>query len=309
VATVPAPEASAASTRSDHIAQRSHRLGEDAGAKITPSCQEAPNMKFKHQSPRLGTPTRVTCRALLLAGGLLATLSLTGCGLPIRVGGPDSTHALVVPDEHYAVYEVEITEPGVYALSVIDLDPKVSNKLVDRLRSLNRIADVLESSIRLPGESSQIGTDTFDDLAGVIWALYGRSKDTAAVAVATAPSTAITAAPTATPLAAPPTKLDPGTLGPRLMQSTERPLAERGQRAPERARLEPGRYVIRVATGYGTQRTATDRVDVGLVRLPDLLNATATTAATASRVPAVPFGSAAPTPGVSVNPVPAPAQR
>jgi hypothetical protein len=273
--------------------------------------KEAHAMKMNHRLTHFGATTRAGRAAMLLATLWLNLGVLSGCGIPIRMGGPDSTHALIVPDDHYAVYEVDITESGVYALSVLDLDPKASNKLVDRVRSLNRIAEVLEGSIRLPGSPGQIGTDSFDDLAGVIWAVYGRGKDSAATPAA---------APAATPTAQPalPTvsaKLDPGTLGPRLMQSTERPLAERGQRAPERARLEPGRYLIRVATGYGSQRTEADRVDVGLVRLPDLPSSGTTSnnsAPVVSRVPAVPFGtgSAAPTPpSAGGNPAPAPAPR
>jgi hypothetical protein len=179
------------------------------------------------------------------------------------------------------VYAVEITEPGVYALSVIDLDPSASKARLEQARRLNQIVGLLDPSIRLPGKSGQIGTDSFDDLAGVIWAVYGRAKGVAAVP---ANVTAAQSAPAAKPQA--------NTLGERLMQSVERPLAEQGQRAPERARLEPGRYVVRVATAYGSQRTDAERVDVGLVRLPD---GTAGTAfdAVGGRVQAVPVSSAA----------------
>jgi hypothetical protein len=228
---------------------------------------------------RLSTmsPTlRLNCRhwaALALAlAWLLMTGLLAGCSTPIRAGGQDSMRALVVPDEHYAVYEVEITEPGVYALSVIDLDPSASTARLEQARKLNQIVGWLDPSMRLPGRPGQIGTDSFDELAGVIWAVYGRDKGLAAAQPA------------------PAAKPDASTLGARLMQSVERPLAESGQRAPERARLEPGRYVVRVATAYGSQRTEAERVDVGLVRLAD-----GTAASTlGSRVPAVPFSTAAP---------------
>jgi hypothetical protein len=229
--------------------------------------------------------TRHRWPALALALALVSMTGLqTGCSTPIRItaGGQDSLRAGVVPDDHYAVYEVEITEPGVYALSVIDLDPSAAMIRLEQARKLNRIVGVLDPSIRQPGKSGQIGTDSFDDLAGVIWAVYGRAKG-----VAAAPATV--AAPQPTPTAKPETS----TLGARLMQSVERPLAEPGQRAPERARLEPGRYVVRVATAYGSMRTAAERVDVGLVRLAD--GAPGSLVDTiGSRVQAVPFSSGAP---------------
>jgi hypothetical protein len=200
----------------------------------------------------------------------MATLALGACSTPLVVPNGSGMQAITVPEENYAVFEVEITEPGTYALQVIDLDPQASQRRVARAANLARLAGGLEGGLTGSTRSS-IGTDTFDAFAGVIWSVYGRKPAQAATAPA-APA-ASPAAPAASAAAATPataSAVRPGSeLGTRVMQSPERPLSETGKRAPERARLEPGRYVIRVATGYGTVRTSTDRVEVGLLRVAE----------------------------------------
>ena len=231
--------------------------------------------------------------AQALGAAFVATLGLGACSTPLVVPNGSGMQAITVPEENYALFEVEITEPGTYALQVIDLDPQASQRRVARASNLARLAGGLDAGLTGATRSS-IGTDTFDAFAGVIWSVYGRKP-----AQATAAPAASSAAATA-PAAATATRA--GTdLGPRLMQSPERPLSETGKRAPERARLEPGRYVIRVATGYGTVRTQADRVEVGLVRLAD-----GTSVPAGDRVTAVPVqrAGAAPTPAPAAAPAP-----
>ncbi|MFC3149212.1 hypothetical protein [Piscinibacterium candidicorallinum] len=202
--------------------------------------------------------------AQALGAAFVATLGLGACSTPLVVPNGSGIQAIKVPEENYALFEVEITEPGTYALQVIDLDPQASQRRVARASNLARLAGGLDAGLTGATRSS-IGTDTFDAFAGVIWSVYGRKPAQASAATAAPAASSAAATP---PAAATATRA--GTdLGPRLMQSPERPLSETGKRAPERARLEPGRYVIRVATGYGTVRTQADRVEVGLVRLAD----------------------------------------
>lgn len=243
---------------------------------------------------------------------LAALLTLGACSTAPLVPNGAGMQPITVPEENYALFEVEITEPGLYALQVVDLDPAASQRRVARASNLARIAGGLDGGLGgglAKTTRASIGTDSFDAFAGVIWSVYGR-KTAAVPAPATAPSPAAPASgnsPGASALAqanAPAAAASAGRtpaaadLGPRLMQSTERPLSETGKRAPERARLEPGRYVIRVATGYGTVRTQADRVEVGLVRVAD-----GTSIPAGDRVTAVPVQRA----GSSATPAPAPA--
>jgi RNA polymerase subunit RPABC4/transcription elongation factor Spt4 len=237
----------------------------------------------------LSNPPGTRRAPALLARGLVlsAVLVLAACGTTPLVPNGAGMQPITVPEENYALFEVEITEPGLYALQVVDLDPAASQRRVARASNLARIAGGLEGGLNgglAKTTRASIGTDSFDAFAGVIWSVYGRkSANPPAANPAGAPAGSPPRSPAApvsgaTALAqatAPATAASGGStpaatdLGPRLMQSTERPLSETGKRAPERARLEPGRYVIRVATGYGTVRTQADRVEVGLVRLAD----------------------------------------
>ncbi|HET7773454.1 MAG TPA: hypothetical protein VFK82_06480 [Burkholderiaceae bacterium] len=237
-------------------------------------------------------------RTQVLGAALAAVLGLGACSTPLVVPSGSGMQAVTVPEENYAVFEVEITEPGTYALQVIDLDPQASQRRVARAANLARLAGGLESGLGGATRAS-IGTDTFDAFAGVIWSVYGRKP--APTSAAAASGAAAPAAMPATAAAPAPAAARPGSeLGTRVMQSPERPLSETGKRAPERARLEPGRYLIRVATGYGTVRTPTDRVEVGLLRLAD-----SGSLPTGERISAVPLARAG-RPPAAASPAPAP---
>jgi hypothetical protein len=265
------------------------------------SPQQNPPTPLKHAAAALRRQ-RAAATVLLLAAW--AATSMTGCGTSIRitrgdVGQDEVAQNLAVLAANYAVYEVEVSEPGLYAVSVTDLDPQAGNALVDRVRTATRVANIIKAARGQRTEPGQIGTDSFDDLAGVVWAVYGR-----AFSAPTAPSpaaartevgrTAVAAADPKATVKADSTldpKSDATRWGARVMQSNQRPLVDDTPQAPgpvpgpapaqplpstpsrppvpAQAQLQPGKYVIRVATAFGTERTRAERLDVALVQLTD----------------------------------------
>jgi hypothetical protein len=249
-------------------------------------------------NPRAGHFLRLTHRLLAVT----ATATLTaGCatqgvriqaGLPLGFADPPPTLRSAPATEAY--FEIEISDAGEYTLAVADAAHERSAQSLDTVVSAVRwVADKIDPPKPAADLPHRIGTDTFDALAGVVWSVYRRNGAPATAPAEPSPQPAARPSPKPTlALAAASAQTDipwrpaPGVLGPEVMQSAAPIALDTGRPIPERARLEPGRYVIRVVGDAGRGRPPAERFDIRMVRLVDGAAATTT-----EPIRAVPYGA------------------